>query len=223
MLTSTQTTWLVVSLAFSLMFNELSYRQLNLPFGAGVLRLTTGPDQPDNRCIFSIRTWSAATSERVAALQFSLIADKYRIADDAAWASLIPSDGRIRSPSARAAPDQKYFTIGLYSDLHCLNLLRSAYLAHKDKHESGMRVPEDALAPQCVSQLRQALTCAADLTLDPTTSICEPDGTCDPAAAGHLVVHKCRDWVQVREFVEMNQARTEDRKNFRGPIQATAT
>ncbi|CAK5266175.1 unnamed protein product [Mycena citricolor] len=196
MLTSTQTTWLVVAVAFSLMFNVLSYRQLNLPFASD---LELGAQLPLNELPLLVRP---------AALQFSLIADKYRIADDAAWASLIPSDGRIRSPSA-AAPDQKYFTVGLYSDLHCLNLLRTAYLAHKDKHESGMRFPVDALAPQCVSQLRQALTCAADLTLDPTTSICEPDGTCDPAAAGHLVVHKCRDWAQVREFVEMNQARAE--------------
>ncbi|CAK5266206.1 unnamed protein product [Mycena citricolor] len=136
MLTSTQTTWLVVAVAFSLTFNVLSYRQLNLPFASEL-----GAQPLLNELPLLVRP---------AALQFSLIADEYRIADDAAWATLVPSDDRIRSPSA-AAPDQKYFTVGLYSDLRCLNLLRTAYLAHKDKHESEIRFPEDALAPQCVS------------------------------------------------------------------------
>jgi hypothetical protein len=67
----------------------------------------------------------------------------------------------------------------------------------------GARVASPA-AEACLGQIRQAISCTADITLESTTPECDGENSA-AAASGQFVDHKCRDWVQVRNYVEDNQ------------------
>ncbi|KAJ7654238.1 hypothetical protein B0H17DRAFT_886955, partial [Mycena rosella] len=133
-----------------------------------------------------------------ATLEF-LFGKHYNIANDADWATLVPSNhGRVRLGAA-----QEEFDVAMYTDLECLDTIRAAYVVMRD----GARVRSEA-AEACLGQIRQAILCTADTTLEPADVICK-DGKCPASSAvatGEFVDHKCRDWTQVRDFVESNQA-----------------
>ncbi|KAK0461628.1 uncharacterized protein EV420DRAFT_1526299 [Desarmillaria tabescens] len=57
----------------------------------------------------------------------------------------------------------------------------------------------------CLDVLRQTVLCTADITLEPGEVVVLSDGSTDMAATGNHVDHICKDWAQVREFVEKNQ------------------
>ncbi|KAJ7225113.1 hypothetical protein B0H12DRAFT_1030619, partial [Mycena haematopus] len=58
----------------------------------------------------------------------------------------------------------------------------------------------------CLGQTRHAISiCNSDFTLEPSL-VCDAREKCAPAATGDRVAHECRNWVQVRKFVEDNQA-----------------
>lgn len=126
----------------------------------------------------------------------------YDISKDAEWATLIPSNrGRVRLGSP-----QQEFDIALYSDLQCLDTIRAAFVQMRDG--SSIRSPE---AEHCLGIIRQAILCTGDITLEPATLVCNGEEGCTNAeATGDNVDHRCRNWVQVREFVEENQARWND-------------
>ncbi|KAJ6517136.1 hypothetical protein DFH09DRAFT_1195508 [Mycena vulgaris] len=133
-----------------------------------------------------------------ATLEF-LFAKHYNIANDTEWATLIPPNhGRVR-----LGAEQQEFDVAIYTDLQCLDTIREAYV----KMRAGARIRSEA-AEACLGQIRQAILCTADITLEPTHIICK-DGECPvtgAVASGEFVEHKCRDWAQVRNFVERNQA-----------------
>ncbi|KAJ6632227.1 hypothetical protein B0H10DRAFT_1723479, partial [Mycena sp. CBHHK59/15] len=131
----------------------------------------------------------------LATLEF-IFGPYYNIANANEWATLLPpNQGRVRLGSA-----QQEFDIAMYTDLQCLDTVRAAFVQMRD----GASVPSVA-AEECLGQIRQAILCTADITLEPTTIACR-GGECAPAASGEHVDHRCRNWVQVREFVEKNQA-----------------
>ncbi|KAF8183577.1 hypothetical protein K438DRAFT_1724535 [Mycena galopus ATCC 62051] len=131
-----------------------------------------------------------------AALEFNF-GQHYHITNDAEWASLLPThSGRVRLGAAN-----EQFDVGMYSDLACLDTIRRAFLLLRD----GARQPF-VEAEACLGQIRQAITCNSDLTLEPSVLVCNAKDECAPAASGNHLAHRCRNWAQVREFVEDNQA-----------------
>ncbi|KAJ7110770.1 hypothetical protein C8R43DRAFT_1139219 [Mycena crocata] len=123
----------------------------------------------------------------------------YNIENDTEWATLIPPhSGRVKLGEM-----QQEFDVAVYTDLQCLDTIRATYI----KVRAGENERSEA-AEACLGQIRQAILCTADITLEPTHLICK-DGVCPlsgAVATGNHVDHKCRDWTQVRKFVEDNQA-----------------
>ncbi|GBE82097.1 hypothetical protein SCP_0404760 [Sparassis crispa] len=77
--------------------------------------------------------------------------------------------------------------IAMFHQMHCLQKIREAIT----QGDAGMHVRH------CLNLLRQAILCASDTTLDPMN---KPNGT-----DGLGVVHICRDWEKVYDFVDENQ------------------
>ncbi|KAJ7901281.1 hypothetical protein B0H13DRAFT_1622141, partial [Mycena leptocephala] len=130
----------------------------------------------------------------VATLEF-IFGQHYNIADEAEWATLIPAN----HSRVRLGADLQEFDVAMYTDLQCLATIRGAYASMGD----GARVASPA-AEACLGQIGQAILCTADITLEPTTPECDRE-KCAAAASGQFLDHKCRDWVQVRNYVEDNQ------------------
>lgn len=122
----------------------------------------------------------------------------YNITDDVEWSTLIPRNhGRVRLGST-----QTEFNVALYADLECLNTIRAVFVAMQD----GQHI-QSLEAERCLHVIRQSILCTADITLEPAEISCEGTGECTNAvASGNNVDHKCRNWVQVRNFVDQNQA-----------------
>ncbi|KAJ7302446.1 hypothetical protein DFH08DRAFT_945649 [Mycena albidolilacea] len=133
-----------------------------------------------------------------ATLEF-IFGKHYNITNDAEWATLIPpNQGRVR-----LGAEEEEFDVAMYTDLQCLDTIRAAYVRMRD----GSRVPSPA-AEACLGHVRQTILCTADITLEPAWVTCK-DGECPVSSAvatGEFVDHKCRDWVQVRNYVQDNQA-----------------
>ncbi|KAJ7487018.1 hypothetical protein FB451DRAFT_775893 [Mycena latifolia] len=131
-----------------------------------------------------------------AVLEF-VFGQHYNIENDTDWATLTPPHyGRVKL-------GEQEFDVGMYSDMECLDTIRAAYVAMR----GGAQLRSEA-AEMCLGQIRQAILCTADPTLERTTIMCK-DGVCPldgAVATGNHVDHKCRDWTQVRAFVEDNQA-----------------
>ncbi|KAJ7232233.1 hypothetical protein C8J57DRAFT_1383888 [Mycena rebaudengoi] len=111
------------------------------------------------------------------------------------------ADGPLRPGRVKLGSPQQEFEVGLFSDLACLDTARRALTKMRD----GSR-ETSAVAERCFGQLRQVIECMADIALEPAKIGCNEAGTCGPGASGDKVDHRCRNWVQVRKFVEENQA-----------------
>ncbi|KAJ7149677.1 hypothetical protein C8R46DRAFT_1125756 [Mycena filopes] len=131
-----------------------------------------------------------------AVLEFKAADGQYDLFNDLSWASLVPpNQGRVTLGS----PPQEY-EVALFSDLACLDTARRALTAMRDGSRTAS--PE---AERCFGQLRQVIQCMTDVALEPAIIGCDLSGACGPGASGDKVDHRCRDWVQVREFVEGNR------------------
>lgn len=133
-----------------------------------------------------------------AALEFAF-GKHYNITADAEWDTLLPPHG------AQITLESEEFDVGLFSDLGCLQTIRHAFLLLRN----GATGESFAAAEACLGQIRQAIMCNSDLTLEPAYLVCDAEEKCAPAATGDHVAHRCRNWAQVREFVEENQASRE--------------
>ncbi|KAF9218572.1 hypothetical protein BS17DRAFT_762184 [Gyrodon lividus] len=90
------------------------------------------------------------------------------------------------------------YELSLYHQLHCLDGLRRAFLAGSCEAEHmAWHIHH------CLNHLRQSILCAADTTLEPASDYVI-NGKHTPGASGMNVVHRCRDWEQVREYAERN-------------------
>jgi hypothetical protein len=79
----------------------------------------------------------------------------------------------------------------MFHQMHCLQRIRSALVHGDPSHHTR----------HCINLLRQTVLCASDTTLDPLNAA-NGKGT-----DGLGVVHVCRDWQKVYDFVEENQLR----------------
>ncbi|KAF8966655.1 hypothetical protein BDZ97DRAFT_1807354 [Flammula alnicola] len=112
----------------------------------------------------------------------------YGIYADDDWASLIPVD----SGFVDLGPNHDLFSLSMYHQLHCLDVMRHAFATAKAgvlHHVS-----------HCLVYLREMVLCASDTTLEPADSVEHLGST------GDNVIHKCRDWTQIRGVVEANTA-----------------
>ncbi|KAF8889857.1 hypothetical protein BD779DRAFT_1438957, partial [Infundibulicybe gibba] len=135
-------------------------------------------------------------NDRDVALRFTN--NGYSITNDWAWNALVPGDGRVR-----LGPDGRVFDVAMYQQLRCLNSIRVAYLANHAR-PSPVELPNIPEAENCFDILRQSFLCAADITLDPA-KVVMVDGNGTVFTTGTGVDHRCRDWVNVRRTVKMNQ------------------
>ncbi|KAK0190440.1 hypothetical protein F5146DRAFT_1000469 [Armillaria mellea] len=128
----------------------------------------------------------------------------YSITSDDEWASLFPPRG------GQVLLDGIKYDISLYLQLKCLDTVRVAFVTLRDVFNSGSATHAiDSVdfkeTEYCLDVLRQTVICIADITLEPGEVVVLPDGSTDMAATGNHVEHICKDWVQVRKFVEKNQ------------------
>jgi hypothetical protein len=116
---------------------------------------------------------------------------QYPLDDDHKWASIVPNKRGFIRHGAKGVP----ISISLYHQLHCVNGIRFAYVATRDglfKTEKA-RAASFAHVNHCFDLLRQSMLCKSDTTLIPVNA---------SSQAG--VTRQCRDWEQVRKFVNEN-------------------
>ncbi|KAJ7440291.1 hypothetical protein B0H11DRAFT_1827955 [Mycena galericulata] len=136
---------------------------------------------------------------RAAAMTFEAPDTQYPLDDDHIWASTVPP----KRGFVRLGPGGTPHAISVYHQAHCVNGIRFAYVASRD----GLFKTAEARAAafghvnHCFDVLRQSLMCKADTTLMPV-------GVSSNQTAP--VTRRCRDWAQLRDFVDSNHAFWED-------------
>ncbi|KAJ7901278.1 hypothetical protein B0H13DRAFT_1622150 [Mycena leptocephala] len=112
-----------------------------------------------------------------AAMTFEAPDVRYPIEDDRKWATIVPRGRGFIRLGSNGVP----FSTSLYHQLHCINGTEEA------------RVASFAHSNHCFDVLRQSLLCKADTTLSVV-------GASNQTA----ITRRCRDWSQVRKFVDDN-------------------
>jgi len=112
-------------------------------------------------------------------------------ADDE-WATLFPSDG-----FTPLGPNGRPFEVSMVHQLHCLDVIRVGFVTN------GTDAPGHIL--HCLRQLRQAVLCLADRTLEATEEKLLPDGSTTHGASGVDMVHRCHDWTVVHNYLEAHR------------------
>lgn len=120
----------------------------------------------------------------------------FPITSDEDWATLFPpNQGKVR---LEAFPGQE-FVVALYQQLHCLDVVRIAFLK-LHATPSKTKLANFTEADQCIEQLLQTILCHGDLTLE-TAFLTVLDGETVPATTGAGIDHRCMDWSRVHELV----------------------
>jgi len=91
--------------------------------------------------------------------------------------------------------------LSMHHQLHCLNIIRIAYLGLHATTPSTMPPVDYADVDMCLEQLRQHVMCNADLTLEPTVLV-RIKGMLFPGSHGTGVEHRCWDWEKLSGEVE---------------------
>lgn len=110
----------------------------------------------------------------------------YGLHDVRDWESLTPPGNGwvVLEPGPRS------YAVTMYHQLHCLNSMR--YDLTQSKIGKKATAAQLGHAHHCYNYIRQGLQCGLDLTLQPKNG------------GGSGVTHVCRDWVQIRTFMEQN-------------------
>ncbi|KAH7921604.1 hypothetical protein BV22DRAFT_721338 [Leucogyrophana mollusca] len=120
---------------------------------------------------------------------------KFGISNPEAWAEWRTTDLFPRANGyVKLGKQGRMFGISMFHQMHCLLIIRKAVI-EKDS--------ADALTHYCLDSLRQSILCASDTTLDPLDV--DDDNGKLTATDGVGVVHVCRDWEKVYDYVRMNQ------------------
>lgn len=129
----------------------------------------------------------------------------YGIYADDDWASIIP----IRSGFVDLGPNHDLYSLSMYHQLHCLDVMRHAFASAK---ASALVFPGNGTGVEhhvthCLVYLREMILCAADTTLEPVDGVAlDKLGNEHLGSTGDSVIHRCRDWTQIRGVVEENIA-----------------
>ncbi|KAH7906880.1 hypothetical protein BJ138DRAFT_1117176 [Hygrophoropsis aurantiaca] len=141
---------------------------------------------------------------RRAALVTNGSAKRYGLNADQDWISLTPPGHGF------FVKDQQYFGVSMYHQIHCLNALRRIIVADHQNQSTKY----NAHAHHCLAYLREMILCNADTTLEPSKAVLLSDGRTSRPVTGWRVTHECRDWVQVRDFVQENYLEWKDSDEF---------
>ncbi|KAF9463669.1 hypothetical protein BDZ94DRAFT_1258260 [Collybia nuda] len=133
--------------------------------------------------------------------------EHYNINNDDDWYSTYAPSG-YGSGSIRLS-DTDFYRPAVYHQFHCLDMLRRSIVHHNwsdvaTEHRMERRVH------QCLNMIRQAILCNSDTTLEPSYIYGVRDGRNESAASGLDVPHVCRDWTQVRSYVQSNYIQTHE-------------
>ncbi|KAK7434200.1 hypothetical protein VKT23_020330 [Stygiomarasmius scandens] len=119
------------------------------------------------------------------------------------WESILPPGGR---GYIKLGGHKELFGISFYHQLHCLVRLRAVF-AGEDEDMGHVK--------HCFNYLRQAITCNADITLEPGRTIHSegPDGKMESmVVGGYDVQHQCRDATPVWNY--LNEKWAQDFPNY---------
>ncbi|KAH7915141.1 hypothetical protein BJ138DRAFT_1142421 [Hygrophoropsis aurantiaca] len=123
---------------------------------------------------------------------------RYGISNPQAWSEwrntdLFPNGNGF----VKLGEQGRSFGVSMFHQMHCMQMIRKAII-HPDTASTHTH--------HCLNLIRQAILCASDTTLDPINV--ETDGTLK-GTDGIGVVHVCRDWEKVYDFVRENHKRSE--------------
>ncbi|KAM3478486.1 hypothetical protein MY8738_005944 [Beauveria namnaoensis] len=114
----------------------------------------------------------------------------------------------LQTNRSTAAKPEYYALVEMFHQLHCLNIIRQATWP-TDMYDKGwgeelqpMNVSESqgrAHVDHCVETLRLSLMCFGDVT---PMLLLTQDGTLNTSTADFNVHHKCRNYEQIRDFVD---------------------
>ncbi|KAI0781611.1 hypothetical protein BC629DRAFT_1520869 [Irpex lacteus] len=96
----------------------------------------------------------------------------------------------------------------MYHQLHCLDVFRHSYVAAKAGALAfpGNGTGFDHHINHCLSYMREMVLCAADTTLIHVWDLESTNRRGRYGASSIGTTHRCRDWTQVRKFVEEHKA-----------------
>ncbi|KZO93318.1 hypothetical protein CALVIDRAFT_502994, partial [Calocera viscosa TUFC12733] len=97
------------------------------------------------------------------------------------------------------------FGVSMWHQMHCLNHIRAALVNGDDGSDH---------TAHCFHYLRQGILCAADTTLEPGGTGMIVEGG-DKVATGVGVVHTCRDWRGVHDWMEERHGEWTDEQRER--------
>lgn len=110
----------------------------------------------------------------------------------AEWNATLPVGGA----AIHLGPDCQPFTVSVFHQLRCLNIVREAITAIRDG--SSTDVPRPDLVNHCMNYLRQMVLCRTDTSLESLRTI---NGL---GVTVWDITHKCRDWETVYREAERN-------------------
>ena len=126
----------------------------------------------------------------------------YGIYQDDEWLSLFPrSNGWVA-----LGPYDEMFVVSMFHQLHCIDALRYGYATAK----AGVLVfPGNGTGVEhhvnhCLTYLKEIILCRGDTTLEESQLMRNPEGRMEHGASGVDMVHRCRDWTTIREYMEEN-------------------
>lgn len=132
-----------------------------------------------------------------AALVFNDTDEHYGVDQPEDWLSIIPEGHGFVSV------DGSLYQLSAFHEIHCLMGWRQYYntiLSGGELEAHSYRHSE-----HCASHLTQIKLCSGDLTLEPTrTAINAASGRRVHVVTADGITHTCRNWVQVREWMEDN-------------------
>jgi hypothetical protein len=111
------------------------------------------------------------------------------------WNTTLPSGGA----TIHLGPDQRVFTVSLFHQMRCLNIIRESLAEVYADLSSKPAISHEALTRHCMNYLRQMILCRADTRLEPVRS------NIGRGIAMSEVTHTCLDWSVVYEAAEANR------------------
>ncbi|KZV68914.1 hypothetical protein PENSPDRAFT_581724 [Peniophora sp. CONT] len=130
----------------------------------------------------------------------------YGLHEDSEWESLFPRGNGWLT----LGPNNTMWVLSMYHQMHCLSVLRHAYVAAKSGTlvytPGGNGTGVEHHTNHCLTYLREFILCNADTTLEESYLIVHENGFKEHGATGMDMVHRCRDWTKVRDYLEDNFA-----------------
>jgi len=141
------------------------------------------------------QTWDIGSSVRKVS-RFNEPTIHYAVDDDAQWNSTLP----LGSGMIHLGPERRPFSISLFHQLRCLDILRREIHARTKAGDKASQASE--LSSHCMNYLRQMILCRADTRLEPGRHHYGPHIT------GWTITGTCNDYEAVFSAANRNYEET---------------